>query len=945
VPAVAATVTFLFTDIEGSTRLWDEHPEAMRDALLQHDTLLQACIDSSGGRVFKTIGDAFCAAFDSPSAALSAALAAQQRLPALALETAGGPRPLRVRMALHTGLADERDGDYFGPPLNRVARLLALAHGGQVLLSQTACELARDELPPSASLRPLGEHRLKDLSRPEAVFQLCHPELRAEFPPLRSLDSPELPNNLPQQVTSFIGREKELGEVKALLGRTRLLTLTGAGGTGKSRLALQAAADLLEGFPEGAWLAELAPLGDPALVPSAAASALGLTDDTGRPTLRRLLDYLKGRQVLLILDNCEHLLDACAALADAILRACPLVTILATSREGLAIAGETTYRVPSLTLPDRKRDATLDAVLRCEAARLFLERAEQAQPGFRVAGESAGALASLCCRLDGIPLAIELAAARVRSLTLEDITARLDQRFRLLTGGSRTALPRQQTLRSLIDWSYDLLKPVEQALLCRLSVFAGGWTLEAAEAVCGSVEVWEFGSVEAQRSALDAQRPSPTPIPREDILDLLSGLADKSLLVAETAGVSVRYRMLETVRQYARDRLLERGEGQTWRDRHLQYCLSLAEEAERHWRGPDEGMWHERLEAEHDNLRAALEWCDGDPGRAAMELRLAAALARFWSIHGHLTEGRERLTRALDRAPRGEGALRARALNSAGYIACKQGDYPRARALHEAALAAYRELDDRRGIADTISHLSFVAVRRGDYSAARALAGESLAASKELQHRMGAATSLNVLGIAARGQGDFAAARGLHEEARAIWAELGSAQGVATALINLSTTACDQGDFASARARCEEVLPIYQELGDRGGIALVLRNRGRVAQAEGNLPEGRSLLEESLRIRREMEDRDGLAELLESFAHLLAAEARPPDAARLWGAAEALREQLDAQLAPARDVWAAAVRTVLGEQAFEAAWLEGRRLTLEQAIDLALQPPAPERAL
>ena len=576
------TVTFLFTDIEGSTKLWEEYPEHMRNALARHNVLMQQAIGANDGVVFKTMGDAYCAAFASASAALTAALTAQ-----IALQSEPWPDDvtLRARMALHTGTADERDGDYFGTPLNRVARLLSTGHGGQTLLSQPTYELTRDSIPTYGSLRDLGSHALRDLARPEQVYQLVHPDLPADFPPLKSLDNPNLPNNLPQQVTSFIGREKELASVQEALAKVRLLTLTGAGGSGKSRLALQATADLLETYPDGVWLVELAPLADPLLVAPTVANILGVKEEKDKPILMTLAEHLKVKKLLLLLDNCEHVLDTSAQLADQLIRSCPMVQILATSREGLGIAGETTYRVPSLSLPDPKQTQTAESLSQFEAVQLFIARALQTQPHFAVTNENAPALASICHRLDGIPLAIELAAARARSLSVEDINSKLDQRFRLLTGGSRTALPRQQTLRSLIDWSYDLLSAAEKALLCRLSVFSGGWTLQAAESVCsgGELEEWET-------------------------LDFLTSLCDKSLVVAEPSGTTMRYRMLETVRQYARDRLLEIGDGEVYRDRHLAFFLAFAEETEPQINGPQMGKILDQFEAELDNFRAALEW-------------------------------------------------------------------------------------------------------------------------------------------------------------------------------------------------------------------------------------------------------------------------------------------------------------------------------------------------
>ena len=635
------TITFLFTDIEGSTKLWEAHPDAMRLAVARHDALLRQAVEDNGGWLFKTTGDGIAAAFALVPDALTATLAAQI---ALAAEPWPEAVALRSRMGLHTGAAELRDGDYYGSTLNRVARLMAAGHGGQILLSDVTHELIRDSLPPDVSLLPLGKYRLKDLARPETIHQLAHPSLTAEFPPLRTLDV--TPNNLPQQVTSFVGREKPLAEVAALLVKTRLLTLTGSGGSGKTRLSLQAAADVLETYPDGAWLVELAPLADPLLVAQTVANVLGVKEEKDKPILTTLAEHLKVKKLLLLLDNCEHVLDASARLADTLIRSCPMVQILATSREGLGIAGETTYRVPSLSLPDPRQTQTAESLSQYESAQLFIARALQTQPDFAVTNQNAPALASICYRLDGIPLAIELAAARARSLSVEDIHSKLDQRFRLLTGGSRTALPRQQTLRSLIDWSYDLLNEPEKALLCRLSVFAGGWTLEAAEQVCAGdvVEEWE-------------------------VLDLLTSLCDKSLVVAEPSGTTTRYRILETVRQYARDRMLENGDGAVYRDRHLAFFLALAEEMEPQINSPRMKEILDRFEGELDNFRTALEWSGDAPTHAELGLRLILEINNFLNMRAYFKEGRERLSRAMEASAGVSPSVRARGLDRlGGYV-------------------------------------------------------------------------------------------------------------------------------------------------------------------------------------------------------------------------------------------------------------------------------------
>ncbi|MGH2352814.1 MAG: ATP-binding protein, partial [Chloroflexota bacterium] len=503
--------------------------------------------------------------------------------------------------ALHTGEAELRDGDYYGSAVNRAARLRAIAHGGQALLSQATYDLARDALPAGTRLRDLGEHRLSDLARPERVFQLIVTGVPDTFPLLRSLDM--LPHNLPLQLTSFVGRERELPAVRDLLAEHRLVTLTGPGGTGKTRLALQVAADVLPAYPDGVWLVALAALADPALVPHAVAQAVGVREEPGRPLLGTLADALRPKRLLLVLDNCEHLLDACAHLADALLRACPHLRVLATGREALGIAGETAWRVPSLGLPDARHLPPVEVLSQYEAVRLFIDRALAVQPGFRVTNQNALAVVQVCARLDGIPLAIELAAARVRVLPVEQLLVRLEDRFRLLSGGSRTALERHQTLRAAVDWSYDLLTEPENAVFARLAVFAGGFTLDAAEAVCAG------DGIEAV-----------------EVLDLLTHLVDKSLAVVdEQPDGTARYRLLETLRHYAREKLAAREEADTVRAQHATHYLALAEQADPELRGPRGAGWLDRLRRDLDNMREALAWAEAG-GEAELGLRLAAAL-------------------------------------------------------------------------------------------------------------------------------------------------------------------------------------------------------------------------------------------------------------------------------------------------------------------------------
>ncbi len=874
------TVTFLFTDIEGSTKLWEHYPDAMSMALARHDRLLTESIAANGGVVFKTVGDAFCAAFATAPDALMAALTSQR---AIIAEPWPQDVTIRVRMALHTGTVEERDGEYFGQPLNRVSRLLGTGHGGQTLLSLACQDLVRDALPAGATLQDWGERRLKDLGRPEHVYQLLHPDLLAEFPPLRSLDNPDMPNNLPQQVTTFIGREREDAEVKTLLAQTHLLTLTGVGGTGKTRLSIQVAADLLDQFFDGVWLIELASVTDPSRVGQSIAQTLGISEEPGQRVEQTLARALKEKRLLLLLDNCEHVLGACAGLADTLIRSCPQVKIIATSREALGIAGEQVYRLPSLSLPDPKVMQTSETLSQFEAVRLFIDRAQLVQPHFTVTNDNAPAVAAICHRIDGIPLAIELAAARVRAMTVEQLMVRLDDRFRLLTGGSRTALPRQQTLRALIDWSYDLLTEPEKVLWQRLSVFSGGWTLEAAETVClgDDIEDWE-------------------------VLDLMTSLVDKSLvLYTEAASGTGRYRLLEMVRQYGRDRLAESDSGSTVRDRHAEYYLALAKESDAQMNGPGQGAALTQLETEHDNLRAALAWSSetGDAAGATRALRLGYHLWQFWRARGHFIEGRQHLAVALTNpAAQARTEARADALNSAGILASDQGDYAAAKASHEESLAIWHELNHRSGIASSLNSLGSVALKQGELDTAKPMIEEALHVYRDTGFQPGIRSCLNSLGCIAGIQDDSETAMRFFQECLDLDRVSGHQQAAAGSAFNLAHMVKHAGDHARAHSLYAESLTIFWEQGNLLGVAYGLAIFA-IWQAE-----------------------------------------QPDIAARLWAASYGIRETLQVPLPPREqaenDVYIACVRAAMGDTAFETAWAEGQAMPLAEAVTLALEAPA-----
>ncbi len=905
------TVTFLYTDIEGSTQLTQKHPDSMPDALARHHAILHQAITQHNGYVFRIIGDEFNVAFATALDALAAALAAQRALH----EQPWGETPIRVRMGLHTGPATPRADDYDGYlTLSHTKRLMSTAYGGQLLLSDATEALLRDQLPQGVTLRDLGKYRLKDFDRAEHLFQVVAPELPADFPPLKSLHV--LPNNLPTQLTSFIGRERELAEVKQLLSNTRLLTLTGPGGTGKTRLALQIAEELLPSFIDGVWLVELAPLTDPALIPQTIASVFELREAPHTPLMDILANYLRAKQLLLVLDNCEHLVETCAQMADTLLHAAPGLKILASSRESLGIAGETAYRVPPLSLPDPRQSSNLNALSQNDCVHLFLDRASAAYPHFHLTAKNAAAIAQICVRLDGIPLAIELAAARTKAFPPEEIAARLDDRFRLLTGGSRTALPRHQTLCALIDWSYDLLSEAERVLLRRLSVFAGGWTFEAVQAVCAD--------------GLD-----------DEVLDLLTHLVDKSLVVVEEEAEEGRYRLLETIRQYGRDKLFEAGESEQVRNRHLDFFLALTETAESKLTGPEQGVWIKRLDLENDNLRTALEWTNENPERTEDGLRLATALARFWAVRD-LQGGRKHLGSLLAHlSGQPQSPLRAKALGVAADLASRQGDHRSAHAYWQESLTIRRKIGNSSEIANSVRGLGNVALATCDFAMARHYYEESLSLCRLASDENGMAWSFSNLGLVAWNEGDYATADQLLKESLAIRQAKGDKGGIAYVLNLFGLVAWTRGDYVTMRSLNEKSSRIQSELDDRWNLAYSLDSLGLAAFGQRDYASARIYFLESLGYFRDLGDMWGISYALERFAGLASACAQPIPAARLFGAAEAFREAIHLPMQPGeraqyeRNV--AAVRAILSEEVLKAEWAEGRALTLEQAIALATE--------
>jgi len=834
--APQGTITFVFTDIVGSTRLWEKFPADMGNAIRQHDALLREIFEASDGYVFKTVGDAFCVAFELPSSAVRAVVEVQRQLAAREWGALGS---LVVRAGVHSGPAEFRNKDYFGGTLNRAARIEAAAHGGQILVSGVTRDLLQDDPTESVGFRDLGAHRLRSLERPEQLFQILAEGLTPDFPAPKSMEV--LPNNLPIQTTSFIGRDKEMDSVSTTLeSRTRLLTLVGTGGTGKTRLAIEAGARLIGAFPDGVWLVELALVSDASRLLQTLTDSLGLREEPGRPLLETLLGFLRSKKLLLILDNCEQLTGSVASIAAELLRTCPSLKILATSRHSLGLAGEGFLPVPPLGILDSHREELggpgfAARVAGYDAVKLFVERAAAVHPEFTVTTDNAPAIAEICSRLDGIPLAIELAAARVRLLDVNQIAERLVDRFRLLRGGHADRLPHQQTLQALIDWSYDLLSDAEKLVFCRMGVFIGGRSLEAIEFVCSSDGVEE-----------------------EDVLDLLQQLIEKSLVSVEvTENGTRRYTMLESVWHYARNKLKEQGTEEQFRDRHLEYFLKTAEEAEPHYLGPDQKRWLEAFNDDIFNFEAAVNW-SLTSSRPIEALRFLSALGRPLEVRGFLTEIHQLFPRIFEKEELAPPGLRAKATASAARLAWAMDSYEEAAGLFAKSEALATEAGDRD------------------------LAGMCHA----------------FLGFLDRSEGRIDAAEARFRLGLAIASETGSLSLRAMSLSGIGRVAMSRGELGSARAMSEESLGMYRTLGDQWVIGLILWGIARVAIAQKDVSRAESALCEWTSILQALGNTWILPYVIETFGAAALASSESDRAAWLFGGAAAMRERMGSQLTP-----------------------------------------------
>jgi predicted ATPase/class 3 adenylate cyclase len=903
-------VTLLFTDIEGSTEMWERDPERMAHALARHDVLLRAAVEARRGRVIKTTGDGIYAAFADPADCVEAAIAIQVSI-ADPAETAG--MQLSVRCGLHAGPTLERDNDFFGSTINRAARIMGLAYGGQVLASQAVVDRVEGNLPAGAALRDLGGARLKGMANAERVYQIVHRDLRQAFPALRSLVA--TPNNLPEQLTSFVGREREIMEAEALLERARMLTLLGMGGMGKTRLALQIAGDVLDGYLDGAWFVDLAPIRESSLVASETAKVLGVRAEPETPISETLCADLKPRKLLLILDNCEHLIQPSAELANLILRFARGVRIIATSRVALQVSGEQTY--PVLPLPVPARTDKLDVLSRSTAVRLFVDRAQLRQPTFVLGERDSQAVGELVARLEGIPLALELAAARVRTMSVTDINARLNDRYRLLTGGDRVLLPRQQTLRALVDWSYDLLNQSERTALNRLSVFIGSFDLEAAEQVC-----------------------SAEPLESLDILDIVTSLVDKSLIGRDDREQGTRYRILETIRDYAREKLEQAGELASTAARHCHHYFALAKAIRDGLRGSDAAQWSVRGEADLDNIRAAIALAMHGGVDPLISVKIAVAMQNFWILRGYCTEGRGIVRSALALpAIKASNVAQGYGLYVGAALAVSQSDYLEARNMLRICLDLRRRIGDLREIAGTLSTLALAQLRAGEATEAREDEQEALTIFRQCGDRVGEAIVQLHLGQIAQYVGDEVEALARLEESRAIAREIKHPETEGESELVLGQVALDAGDQARAREHFNRSLAICQEAADKRGEANAYWWLAKADLEDGLLVAAGQRLTEALRAFRAFEMREELLGCLEDFASLAQAQGLTDVAVRLAAASAASRHRLNLiRRARGKLRWQAqldSLRQATTSTAFATAWDDGQTYPLEHAVRIA----------
>jgi predicted ATPase/DNA-binding SARP family transcriptional activator len=924
------TLTFLMTDIEIAPRLWEHARETFPTALERHHALLRREFARCGGQEIKEAGNSFLVAFQSAGKALACAIASQQALAAQSWPEETGP--LKVRMALHTGDVEYGDGEYHGLVLHWASRMLTAAHGGQILCSEATAGLLRRDLSENVRLVDLGVYRLRDVPTPERLFQVEYPDMAAQaFPPIHA--EAGYAANLPLQFTRFFGREQEITKLVELLTPgppatvlpCHLVTLTGPGGTGKTRLAIAVAERLIAPYQGAVWFAPLADLSDPGRIADAVLNALRLPRSPDQEPLDQVVEALAEQPSLLVLDCFEHLVKGGVEMVQTLLERVPSLKCLVTSRQLLGLSIEQEFPVLPLPTPGATTQSpheggaqggwTPERLTMFDSVALFVDRAQAVMPYFQVTNSNAPAVAELCHRLEGIPLAIELAAARALVMTPAQMLSQLEQRFAFLVSRRRDMSERHRTLRATVEWSYRLLPPELQRFFARLSVFRDGWVVEAAEAVC--------------------EEPLA--------LDYLAQLRECSLVLTEENGLAIRFRLLEMLREYGQEQLTPE-DRESARRRHAEYYLAAAEQAEPQLVGAEQARWLESLEAEHDNLRAGLEWCLAEENRLETGLRLTGALWRFWSIRGYAREGRRLMETLLERVPAahptlGSSPVRARSLDGAGALAHDMGDYAAAAAFLEQSLALWRENGGRHQVANALNLLANVVLDRGDDAAAAPLYEEALALYRETGDRRGTAMVLGNLGALALDRGETARAAELLGESLRLKRPLGNKYGLAMSLEHLANVEQRLGDYARAAGLHAEALALRRELGHKQGIAMSLNNLGHVLLAQGQIETAVGHLHDSLALFDELADRDGLAECLANMAGVIGAAVGHEPSARLAGAVAALRAMHGLQLTTAEitveETLQAPVKEGLGKAAYAKAWKQGEAMSLEEAVAFA----------
>jgi len=917
----SGTVTFLFTDIEGSTPLWEQYPEAMKSALEKHDSILKATVESNNGHIIKTTGDGVHAVFSTAMDAVNASLDAQREFQTSEF-LKNSEVSIHVRMGLHTGESQEREGDYYGSNVNLAARVMGLGYGGQILLTEITAKLIKKYLPSDFTLTDLDEHRIKGIAAPKRIFQLGHPDLITEFPLLKSLAV--FKHNLPRQLSTFIGREKELGDVKRLLKETRLLTLLGPGGTGKTRLMLQVGEEVIEDYSDGVWLVELAPLTDPDRIAERVAAALSVQEQPGRPLLDALTSHLRRKELLLLLDNVEHLVRESAELAEQLLMNCPSIKILVTGREALLIDGETTLQIPSLSLPE-KGESSPDMVANSEAVQLFLTRAQAVRPDFALTPENASALAEIVHRLDGIPLALELAAARLRMMSVTQIAAGLNDRFRLLTGGRRTALPRQQTLQALIDWSWNLLDERERVLLRRLSVFSGGWTLEAAQAVASEDPLDEFG-----------------------IFDLMDQLINKSLVtVKHLPQGEVRYNMLESIRQYARDHLVNAGEGERLYDRHAEYYTAFGERVSQALQGRDMQVWLERLLPETDNAKTTREWALDT--RLDLALRMAGAsmlIARYWFFSSEDIRWLEQVVTSARAQPEAgtDPEFRqglAKAIIALGTTILLAGDFVKGRQELEDGIDMAREVGVVEQRIFGLNMLLIALYHMRELNTAVSVAEKSLALSQQHDLDFWRLMALGYLVAVFVTQGEHQEADTYVEEAIRLAKKLDNPWLNALTSLQQARLEGQRKNWVQAKEHAAKAADLFEGVRDYRLAQTARSELGHMMRMKGDWAGAEQVYRKTILDFQEIEHAPAVAHQLECMGIGAAHQDQYDRAARLLGAAQAIREDIRINRLSSEqtefDQAFAQLGEALGKEDRDRFMAEGAKLSLDEAVSFALE--------